>query len=45
MYNIIVHGFRPETGFRQNIISSERASKGEKNGANFSSIAPSSEEL
>ena len=30
---------------RENFISTERASQEEQNGANFSSIAPSSEEL
>ena len=31
--------------FRQTMIPSERVFQGEQNGANFSSIAPSSEEL
>ena len=44
----IVHGFRPENekfDFGKKTISSERASQEEQNGANFSSVAPSSEEL
>ena len=45
---IIVHGFRPKSenlDFGKKIISSERASQEEQNGANFSLIAPYSEEL
>ena len=45
---IIVHGFWPESenfDFGKKRISSERASQEEQNGANFSFIAPSSEEL
>ena len=44
----IVHGFRPENenfDFGKQMISSQRASQEEQNGANFSFIAPSSEEL
>ena len=38
----IVHGFRPESlTLAKNIISLERASQGEQNGANFSFLAPS----
>ena len=32
-------------GFRRNMVSLERACQEEQNGANFSSVAPSSEEL
>ena len=44
----IVHGFRPKSenfDFGKKIIPSEGASKEEQNGANFSFIVPSSEEL
>ena len=44
----IVHGFRPKSenfDFGKKTISSERASQKEQNGANFSFVAPSSEEL
>ena len=44
----IVHGFRPESENFDSCkkrISSERASQDEQIGANFSSVAPSSEKL
>ena len=44
----IVHGLGPENenfDFGKKMISSERASQEEQNGANFSFIAPSSDEL
>ena len=44
----IVHGFRPENEnfeFGKKMISSERASQEEQNGANFSFLAPSSAEV
>ena len=45
---VIVHGFRPENenfDLDKKMISLERASQEEQNGANFSSIAPSIEEF
>ena len=46
-YNYIVHGltFGSPKKVRRKRISSERASHEEQNGANFSSVAPFSEEL
>ena len=44
----IVHGFRPENenfDFGKKMIASERESQQEQNDANFSFVAPSSEEL
>ena len=44
----IVHGFWPESeifDFGRNITPYKSTSQGEQNGANFSSIASSSEEL
>ena len=44
----VVHGFCPKSenfDFGKKMISSERASREEQNDANFSFIAPSSEEL
>ena len=42
----IVHGILPKTDKTDfSMTSSERASQEEQNGSNFSSVAPSSEEL
>ena len=41
----IVDGFLSETDFGKKRISSEKESQEEQNGANFSFIAPSSEEI
>ena len=41
----IVHSFRPESENFDFTKNAERASQEEQNDANFSSVAPSSEEL